>query len=142
MFSYLFLFFLSIPLCTFKFFSISHKHHNEELAEENSDEYDVSFLSKSNSTTNNADVLNSTIANIDSHNGNDETPPLKTNNTQNLKEICLNQCSCDICKDTISETLNSVTESRLDNKPNQENVNQSSKSSSVPTFGKYFNVAV
>ena len=87
-------------------------------------------------------MLNSTIANLDSSNGNDETLQFKTNNTQNLKEICSNQCSCDICKDTISETLSSITESRLDNKPNQENVNQSSKSSSVPTFGKYCNVAV
>ena len=82
------------------------------------------------------------IANLNSSSGNDETQQFKTNNTQNLKEICSNQCSCDICKDTISETLSSITESRLDNKPNQENVNQSSKSSSVPTFGKYCNVAV
>ena len=77
--------------------------------------------------------------NLGSTHGNDENLnlKLKTNNTQNLREICSNQCSCDICKDASTENLSSITESRLDNKPNQENVNQSSKSTSVPTFGKY-----
>ena len=135
-----FLFFLSIPLCTFKFFSISHKHHNEVHTEANTEEEDVSSLSLSNSTTNDVDVQNSTIENIDTSKGNDEKLKLKTNNTENLNEICSNQCSCDICKDSISENLSSLTESRLDNKPNQENVNQSSKSPSVPTFGKHCNI--
>ena len=140
-FSYLFIF-LSIPLCTFKFFSISHKHHNEAHTEANTEEEDVSSLSLSNSTTNDVDVQNSTIENIDTSKGNDEKLKLKTNNTENLKEICSNQCSCDICKDSISENLSTLTESRLDSSPNQENANQSSKSQSVPTFGKYYNVAV
>ena len=135
----IFFIFLSIPLCTFKFFSISHKHHNEVHVEAKTEDDDVSSLSLSNSTTNNANVLNSTVADLDTSNGNDENLnlKLKTNNTQNLREICSNQCSCDICKDASSENLSSITESRLDNKPNQENVNQSSKSTSVPTFGKY-----
>lgn len=132
-----FLFFLSKPLCTFKFFSISHKHHYEAHAKANTEEDDVSSLSLSNATTKNLDLQNSTFPDKEIFRGEDEKQKLETNDTQNIKEICSNQCSCDICKDSISETLSTLTESRLDSSPNQENVNQSSKSQSVPTFGKY-----
>ena len=87
-------------------------------------------------------MQNSTFPDTEISRGKDEKQKLETNNTQNIKEICSNQCSCDICKDSISENISTLTESRLDSSPNQENVNQSSKSQSVPTFGKYYNVAI
>jgi replication initiation and membrane attachment protein DnaB len=133
-FSYIFCFFL-IPPCTFNFFT--NAQIIEVHAEKKIEDADVDSLSLSN-TTKKASVLNSTITDIANSTDKEATSTQKINtNDNNYIEMCANQCPCNICKDTSSKDLSSVTKSWVNKKLQLESVNKSSRDPSVPTFGKY-----
>ena len=127
------MFFLN-PLCTFNFFTIAQII--EVRTEKKIEDDDVSYLSLSN-TTKNENVLNATSTDLATSNDNEATSNLniKTNDT-NYNDFCAKKCSCETCKDALSNSLSSIENAQSNQKLEQERVNKSSKGSSVPTFGK------
>ena len=77
----------------------------------------------------------SDLANLNINKENNSTEP-NTNETIH-SEICTNQCSCEVCKDSSLNSLFSGPDSVSNRKDDATSGSRSSNGPTVPTFGKY-----
>ena len=83
-------------------------------------------------------MVNETGSDFANLNINKENNSTKPNTNETIQsEICANQCSCEVCKESSPNSLPSGTDSVSNRKDDATTGSRSLNGPTVPTFGKY-----